>query len=320
MSKISVVISAFNAANYIGETLESVLGQDYHDLEVIVVDDASMDQTEAVVRRFPADRIRFSRLTQNSGYAAKPRNVGIRMATGEVVATCDADDLLAPGSLSARMALLEKESGLGLVFCDGVRFHEDGRTEPGTVQQWRTHFASIPRREVGRGQFVIASADAYHGLAVGNFVTPSGTLFPRDTFDDVGYFDESLGNGDDLDMYFRVARRRDIGYVDTVGYRYRLHAGSISHRKASLAVSKIRVLERQLALDPALATRRELLNWIAGNYVTMGYLEQAEGRMRVARRHYLKSLAMHRTLAGFRGLLLTLLSRRLYLWLRRHYA
>jgi glycosyltransferase involved in cell wall biosynthesis len=317
LARVSVVIAAYNAAKYIGETLESVLAQDYPDVEIVVVDDASTDDTGGVVRKFPTEKVRLLRLPENSGYAARPRNAGIRAATGSIIATCDADDLLTPGSLSARVDLLTKEPHLGLVFTDGVRFHLDGREEPLKVQTWRGHFKSIPRRPAGDHQFVIAAADAYHGLAVGNFVTPSGTLYPRSVFDEIGFYDETLKNGDDLEFYFRVARRYDIGYVDVVGYRYRLHAGAISARNATLPVSRIRVLERQLALGLAPSTRREIRKWIADNYTALGYIALREGRTSDARSNYLKSLTTRWSGASLRGYLTTLLGRRLYDLLRR---
>ena len=320
MARVSVIIAAYNAARYIGETLESVLAQDHDDLETIVVDDASTDETQAVVRKFPPARVRLMALPDNSGYAARPRNVGIRAATGTIIVTCDADDLLPPSSVRDRVALLDQQPHLGLVFTDGVRFRNGGEVVTASVQAWRGHFDAIPRRQVGDRQFVIAAADAYHGLAVGNFVTPSGTLYPRSVFDTVGFYDESLRNGDDLEFYFRVARRYDFGYVDTVGYRYRLHAGAISARGTSLAMSRIRVLERQLELDLPRATRREILKWIADYYTSMGYIDWTEGRSAEARENYLTSLKTQWTTAGARGLATTFLGRRLYALLRRDRA
>src|SRR5262245_12098539 len=115
MVKVSVVIPTYNCAEYIGQTLQSVLDQDYPNLDIIVMDDGSVDDTRGVVARFQSEQITC--LSQsNSGGPSKPRNVGIALAQGQYVALFDSDDIMLPGKIQAAVEFLEMNSQLGLVF------------------------------------------------------------------------------------------------------------------------------------------------------------------------------------------------------------
>lgn len=102
MATVSVVIPAFNAESFLGEALDSVLGQTARPTEVIVVDDGSTDGTRALVRRY-SDAVRL--VTQDNGGAARARNVGARQATGEWLAFLDADDVWLPEKLEKQLRL-----------------------------------------------------------------------------------------------------------------------------------------------------------------------------------------------------------------------
>lgn len=107
---VSVVIPSFNAAHYIGRTLDSVLRQSHGNLEVIIVDDKSTDDTVRIVGEL-ADRdprIRLIRLPRNHGAPAAPRNAGVDAARGDWVAFLDADDLWHPRKLEVQMRALEE--------------------------------------------------------------------------------------------------------------------------------------------------------------------------------------------------------------------
>lgn len=101
MNKISIIIPAYNSAAFIGETLENIINQNFDDLEVIVVNDGSADNTADVVRSY-AEKHPFIRLIEKeNGGVSSARNLGIEQATGKYICFQDADDLYAPGSLKA---------------------------------------------------------------------------------------------------------------------------------------------------------------------------------------------------------------------------
>lgn len=109
MPKVSVVIPTHNRSSLLRRAIQSVLDQTYQDFEIIVVDDASTDDTEAVVKGFADERIRYVRHSENRGEAAS-RNTGIRLAKGEYIAGHDDDDVWLPPKLEKQVKAFEKAS------------------------------------------------------------------------------------------------------------------------------------------------------------------------------------------------------------------
>lgn len=109
----SVVIPAYKCASFIGETLDSVMAQTYQELEIIVVNDCSPDNTEEVILEYCKRdaRIRYLKNEVNQG-VAKTRNLGVRSARGEWIALVDSDDCWEPGKLEAQMELVKEKKGL----------------------------------------------------------------------------------------------------------------------------------------------------------------------------------------------------------------
>src|SRR5712691_12899952 len=101
---VSVIIPAFNAERFIRQTLDSVLAQTYQNLEVIVVDDGSTDRTRECVLSY-RDRVKYL-YEENSGGCSKPRNEGIRAASGALLAFLDADDVMAPHRIAREVRFL----------------------------------------------------------------------------------------------------------------------------------------------------------------------------------------------------------------------
>ena len=131
MTRISVIIPCFNAREWIAATLESVIDQQRADLEVIVVDDGSTDgSAQLVAEAFPSVRLIHS----ENGGASRARNLGTRVARGEVLQFLDADDLLAPGKLEAQLqTLVETNADIAYGDWQELRTGPDGRAESGRL-------------------------------------------------------------------------------------------------------------------------------------------------------------------------------------------
>src|SRR5271170_3508051 len=121
---VSVVIPAYNSAEYIAETLDSVLAQTFPDYEIIVVNDGSPD-TERLEQVLAPYRRRIRYITQENRGPGAARNVAILEACGKYVAFLDSDDRWLPPHLEAQLRLLEKDPSLGLVYADGIVTVED---------------------------------------------------------------------------------------------------------------------------------------------------------------------------------------------------
>ena len=125
MSKISVIVAAYNAEKYIERCIRSILSQ-HADMEVVVVDDGSADRTRAILEGY-GDSIRLIALAKNGGSAAAARNIGLAAATGDLIAFCDADDWYPPGALD-RVVQLQYETNADIVRFSYDVVLPDGRT------------------------------------------------------------------------------------------------------------------------------------------------------------------------------------------------
>ena len=120
---ISIITPAYNAENYISQTIESVQNQSFKDWELIIVDDCSKDYTSVLVKEFENKdpRIRMIKAPQNGG-VAKARNLGLEQARGDFIAFVDSDDLWEPEKLEKQLAFM-KEKGCVLSYTDFQKFN-----------------------------------------------------------------------------------------------------------------------------------------------------------------------------------------------------
>jgi glycosyltransferase involved in cell wall biosynthesis len=232
---VSVVIPSYNSACFVCEAVESVLGQTYRDLDIIVVDDGSNDETAEVLDRFRG-RIRYV-FQPNQGLSAA-RNRGIREASGELIAFLDADDVWLPEKLEKQLACLAANPRAALVHSDVIFWDQ----EPGDKH----------RKENGRSEF---DGPCYERFLVNSRVLPSATVIRRECLAKVGLFDESLRRVEDYDLWFRLARHYELAYVDEALLLYRIHPSSLSRNHLAMRLGELLVVRRALEADPGLAER-----------------------------------------------------------------
>jgi len=156
--RVSVVIPCYNYANYLGEALQSVINQTFRELEIIIVNDGSTDNTvhvaEQIIAAHPQCRIRL--ITQaNSGQPAASRNRGISEARGEYILPLDADDIIHPTMLQKMVDILEGNDTVDIVYSDTIRFGDTNnsyRTEEWDLQRLATvniiNYCALFRRKV----------------------------------------------------------------------------------------------------------------------------------------------------------------------------
>ncbi len=275
---VSVVIAAYNAAETLGETLASVLGQTWRDYEVIVVDDGSTDATAAVVERLAQSAgppIRYLH-QENKGQPAA-RNAGIRAARGRYVAFLDADDLWLPEKLARQMRLHAKRPDLAWSYTDAFLF----ASETG-----RTLFRASQENELPEG-------DVLRALLLGNFILSPTPIVQRSVFEEVGFFNEDPGvrNGEDWEMWLRIGERAPLGLVRAPLARVRLHARRMSQTvdlRYALR-SRLRILAPALRRNPDAA--HEVRRQAVGNvYAAIGRWALEREERPEARRLFAKAL------------------------------
>jgi len=158
---VSVIIASHNFGQYIAEAVMSILTQGVDDLEIIVVDDGSTDDTRDQLSRITDPRLRVEYL-QKVGVGAA-RNHGLRLARGRFIAYLDADDRWCPGKLKAQIEVLCSEPEVGFVFTNFVRFDEDGR-HPNTQFDIIPELYDLPLRDSREGHARVIEADALVSL------------------------------------------------------------------------------------------------------------------------------------------------------------
>jgi glycosyltransferase involved in cell wall biosynthesis len=210
MPKVSVIIPTHNRADLLRQALDSVLRQSFDDLEVIIIDDASNDDTPTAVARQNDVRLRYFRNPENRGEAAS-RNAGIAHASGEYIAFLDDDDTWLPQKLERQMRLLDRcPVKVGAVYCGYYRVD---------MESGATMATTLPER---RGAI-------YADLREQNWVgSPSTVVLRRECFDKVGLFDEQLEFGVDYDMWIRISRFYHVECVPEPLVRYSVHPDRLS--------------------------------------------------------------------------------------------
>lgn len=180
--RVSVVMPAFDAERSVGAAISSVLWQTYRDFEVVVVDDGATDATGRIAAAFP-EPVRVV-AQENAGVAAA-RNRGISEAAGELIAFCDADDLLLPKHLEALVSVYDRHGGIATSNCYWLL--------PGGIHPSRTRY---------KGGF---PAPDRQRLAIleQNFVSTM-SLFPRTLADEIGPFDPERRLAEDWDFWLRA--------------------------------------------------------------------------------------------------------------------
>jgi hypothetical protein len=311
-----VVIPAYNAAQYLPESIQSVLLQSWQDFEIIIVDDGSTDNTQEVVEAFNSIKIRYVR-QENSGGPSRPRNVGIHHARGKYISLFDSDDLMSKNKLAEAVSFLERYSDLGLVFANFEVCNERGDIFPGTFLDEFQTFWNLPKKQVGEKWFIIESALAYEYLLTQNSIGTSGTVIPKAVFLSVGGFDEGTDGAEDRDMWLRISRRYALGFLDVVGHQYRRRETGMQGRGAGeLNPQKIRVMRKQLETGLPPSLRRRVRRNIAHSIFDLGYHYQSLGDFKQARIHYRSSLKESLSVVALRGLLISFLGKRLVAFLK----
>lgn len=207
MSSLQVIIPAYNVAQYIAETLHSVLQQECKDFAVMVVDNASTDETEQVVRSF-GQQVKYVRNEVNIG-SIRNHNRALSLATADYVKLLSADDVLMPGMLAEQKAVLDKFPEVGVVTCNGI-ITDSALNRTGEIMY-------LPGYWKGRN----AVRQCARRLA--NLIgAPSNTMFRRAYVKDSA-FDPELKWMGDLDFACQVLSHSDFYNIDKFGFKYRRH-------------------------------------------------------------------------------------------------
>lgn len=204
--QVSVIITCHNYARYLSRAIRSVINQtlDGDDYEIIVVNDASTDETEKVMKTY-SGRIKPLTLTKNAGLAAA-RNEGIKSALGRYVVNLDADDYVDENLLLVEMLFLNFNSTWDAVSCDYYLVDEN-------------------EKHIGR-------------ISGSEKPIACGVMFRTDLLFGIGLYDENFKMREDEDLRIRFEKNHNIKNLELPLYRYRKHDNNMTNNKKGMAKYK----------------------------------------------------------------------------------
>jgi glycosyltransferase involved in cell wall biosynthesis len=274
---VSVIIPACNDAATVERTVSSVLNQTYSDLEVLVVDDGSTDQTAALVQNMADADLRIRLLQKPNGGLASARNHGIAHAGGEFIAPIDADDLWHPEKIKKQMAVMrDRGDQVGLVYCWSRAIDEQDRV------LWDVTPCSL------RGS-------VYAALIIRNFLSSGAPLVRKCCAEAVGGYDATLASRgapccEDLKFNLDIAERSDFDLVPEFLFSYRVRAGSMSTNIDAMLRSHKVVIEEARARHPELPDK--VFRWASAHRDReFGLAHLSDGRFLTGARLLLTALS-----------------------------
>jgi glycosyltransferase involved in cell wall biosynthesis len=250
---VSVVITTYNQAEFIADTVRSALNQTYPHREVIVVDDGSTDETVARLAPF-RDSVTLVR-QENQGVAGS-RNTGVRSATGDLIAFLDGDDLWEPDKLSVQVAAYDAHPRSGLIVVDACVFSGTEVLRKSSLP-WGTTLSAC--------EGAVATFRCYDELLRATLIsTTSQVMIPARVLEAVGPSDGRFKFASDYDLYLRIAAQYDITFVRQVLTRWRYlptsASGPSDFRAFRYLAEDVAVLKKHLGITTR--TRRRLVRQI----------------------------------------------------------
>lgn len=314
-SLVSVIIPTYNRATLLCRAVDSALQQTHPNIEVVVVDDGSTDDTSSAVRQRYGNEPRVKYIRVENGGVSRARNIGIAAATGDYIGFLDSDDYWLPWKTELQLKCLQQVPQAGMIWTD-----MDAVDETATVlhrrylrQMYPAHTElereGIPlfrnaldmsTRELGVGgidaPFTLSHGEIFSQMIIGSVVHTSTTLLRRQRLEQVRGFREDLKiSGEDYDFHLRTCRAGPVAFADiaTIGY-------TIGRSDQLTDPSKIvHIAENSLrTLEPILAESRHMIQLsshrvqrvLAGKHAWLARELLELGRRREARTHALKSI------------------------------
>ena len=205
---VSVVIATYNMGQYINQAVDSILLQTWKNLEIIVVDDGSKDNTEQVMAQYANNPSVIYIKNENQGQP-KAKNCGINKTRGEFIAFCDADDLWEPNKLEIQMPLFSTPK-IGIVY-----------SEVSNIDENNQRYLKEPNEKRYIGHVT-------NQLLLENFIPFGTSVIRRACIENNGIFDEEFRMGIDWDLWLRYSLNWDFAYTPARTYIYREWSGQMS--------------------------------------------------------------------------------------------
>lgn len=216
---VSVIVPAYNHEKYAGKCIESIINQTYQNIELIILNDGSKDNTAEIINLYKEKCIKrfveFIFINKKNEGICKTLNKGIKKSKGKYLCFLASDDMILPNKIEEQVEYLHNNSQIKEVVCNGYIFFDNSNEKIfmyNSVPKWAYY----------------SSNDMFKELLYGNFLNPF-SMYDRKIFDETGLFNENL-NFEDWDMNIRIAHDFKIGYIHKPLFMYRKHKNNITSK------------------------------------------------------------------------------------------
>lgn len=243
-SKVSVIIPSYNSGRFLNKAIESLVNQTYKNLEVIIVNDGSTDNTEEIAKKWQKrdERIKYIKHQKNKGLSAA-RNTGIKNSQGEYIAFLDADDIWLPQKIEIQLKKLN-ELNADLIFSNWYIWDPKNDTKIKA-------FDSNP---------IESGKDVLRFLIKKNFGNPSTAVLKKLILEKVGLFDEGLKSSEDYDLWLRfLLNGMKITFCDEPLIYSRKHSGQMTLNTYIMRTSRLKVFKKIIRKKPIALIRLPVL-------------------------------------------------------------
>lgn len=207
-TKVSIVIPTYNHARYVRYAVESAIHQEYENLEVLVIDDGSNDGTAELLKPY---RSNINYIYKQNGGTPSALNFGLSRATGKYVCWLSADDVFIEGKVAKQVRLMESDPNLGFSYTSFEVIDANG------IKQYDVNSAYYPDKQ-----------EMVTKLMEGCFINGSSVMMRSSALKEIGYFDESLPQAHDYDLWLRILRHYNCGFLGEFLLAYRWHGENMS--------------------------------------------------------------------------------------------
>jgi len=296
--KVSVVIPTYNCAQYITEAIESVLNQTYKDIEIIVVDDGSTDNTKEILLTYIEEGL-IQYIFQNNQGPGSARNTGIKESQGEFIAFLDADDTIESTSVNERVEMLKKYKEISLVFTDFFVLDNSKINCQREPILKKNHFLNKVRKVIKLidQESVVFSKDFYYfylRLSPRPICMPTVMLRKR-CVEEYGLFDTTFEIGEDNEYWMRIIRNNYVGFINKpLGcyhhYRSYLTKNIELYAKDELRLQK-QVFSRMIEdIKNQIKSSWYIKNIIGNSYFNLGYFYYKNNNFLESQKAIIKSI------------------------------
>lgn len=221
---VSVLIPSYNHAKYIGETIDSIINQTYKNIELIVIDDGSTDNSVEVLTNL-SEKYNFILIVRENKGVSATMNQGIQLSKGKYFTSCASDDKFDLTKIEKQVHFMENNPQYAISFTDRIKFYENGIYRKITNKSFHSGYLFNDL------------------ISLKYYITAGSIMGHKKIYKEVGFYDTNLAV-EDLDIILRIAKKYQIGYINEFLVYYRSHLGNTVNNVEKMEEESKKILDK----------------------------------------------------------------------------